>query len=140
MQPHFAELTATDAAELDKQRGLIATILRDRYGAVLTRTKVDLPLLQRLLDDRVFAPSKTFELQSLGVVFGDVLARETGLHWMMVTDEYGTDPTLVRGTSSLQVNALTMISKRVERAELVDIAVLFDRSAEDARNITAAAR
>ncbi len=140
MQPHFAELTEADTARLDKQRALVATTLKDRYAAVLTRTKLDLPLLQRLLDDGVFAKSQTFELQSLGVVFGDVLATETGLHWMMVTDEYGTDPTLVRGASSLQVNALTMISKRVERAELVDVAVLFTRAAEDAHNITAAAR
>jgi len=140
MQPHFAELTEAEAARLDKQRGLVATTLRNRYGAVLTRTKLDLPLIQRLLDDDVFAPSQTFELQSLGVAFGDVLATEAGLHWMMVTDDYGTDPTLVRGASSLQVNALTMISKRIERAEMVDVAILFARAAEDARNITAAGR
>jgi hypothetical protein len=119
MQPHFAELTEADTARLDKQRSLVATTLRNRYAAVLTRTKLDLPLLLKLLDDGVFTRSQTFELQSLGVVFGDVLATETGLHWMMVTDDYGTDSTLVRGASSLQVNALTVISKRVERADSI---------------------
>ena len=102
---------------LDKQRGVVAREIAARYKANLTKTKGDLALLQKLLDDGAFEPTQTFELKSLGVVFGDVLAAAAGLHWIMVTDEYGTDPTLVRGNSSLHVNTLTMISKRVERGD-----------------------
>jgi hypothetical protein len=54
----------------------------------------DLPVLQRLIDDRAFSKTQTYELQSLGIAFGDVLASELRLQWVMVTDEYGTDPTL----------------------------------------------
>ena len=133
MQPNFSELSALDAALLDKQRELVAREIAARYQAKLARTKADLVLLQRLLDDAVFKPPQTFELQSLGVVFGDVVAAETGLHWVMVTDEYGTDPTLVRGKSSLQVNTLTMISKRVERGEKIDVGDLFTRVADSVR-------
>jgi hypothetical protein len=39
----------------------------------------------------------------------------------MVTDEYGTDPTLRFKETTVQINALTMISKRVERDEAVNI-------------------
>jgi hypothetical protein len=136
----FSDLSAADSAMLDKQRGVVAREIATRYEANLTKTKGDLVPLQKLLDDGAFKPTQTFELQSLGVVFGDVLAADAGLHWTMVTDEYGTDPTLIRGNSSLQVNTLTMISKRVERGEKVDVSDLFARAAESVRNVPADAR
>lgn len=101
---------------------LVADAAKRRYGNVsLTGTKSDLPLLQRLLDDHAFRKSQTYELQSLGVVFGDVLTREFPLKWVMITDEYGTGPTLRFKNTSINVNALTMISKRVEKGQGVDV-------------------
>ena len=43
----------------------------------------------------------------------------------MVMDEYGTDPTLRYKELTLQINALTMISKRVERDESVNLVKLL---------------
>jgi hypothetical protein len=85
----------------------------------------DLPVLQRLIDDRAFSKTQTYELQSLGIAFGDVLASELRLQWVMVTDEYGTDPTLRFKGTTVQVNALTMISKRIEKDEAVDLRELL---------------
>jgi hypothetical protein len=105
--------------------------VKRRYGGLsLTRAKADLPILQRLLDDHVFARTQTYELQSLGVAFGDVLASELGLRWMIVTDEYGTDPTLHLPKTTIQINALTMISKRVERGDAVDLSWLLAQTRE----------
>jgi len=114
--PKFSELVQEDIARLDRQRKLIAAVVRQGYAATaLTKTTKDLPVLQKLLDDKVFDKSQAFELQSLGVAFGDVLTAEFPLHWGMITDEYGTDPTLRLKGTSVNINALTMISKRVER-------------------------
>ncbi len=125
-QPKFSELSGDDAARLERQRGVVAAAIKKRYGAPsLTKTKADLPILQRLLDDKAFAKNQTYELQCLGVALGDVMATELPLRWVMVTDEYGTDPTLRFKDSTIQVNALTMISKRVERDEAVDVADLL---------------
>jgi hypothetical protein len=52
------------------------------------------------------------------------------LRWVMVTDEFGTDPTLRFKQMTLQVNALTMISKRVERDEPVSVQWLLDKTRE----------
>jgi len=93
-------------------------------------TKRDLPILQRLLDDKVFKESQTYELQSLGVAFGDVLVSELHLRWVMITDEYGTDPTLRYKGTSTNINALTMISKRVERDEPIDLYRLLQQNRE----------
>jgi len=125
----FAELPLAEVARLDRQRTLIAGLVKQRYGArSLTKTTSDLQFLQRLLDDHAFSKTQTYELQSLGVAFGDVLASELGLRWMLITDEYGTDPTLRFGNTTIQINALTMVSKRVERGDAVNLATLVKQS------------
>jgi hypothetical protein len=60
-------------------------------------------------------------------VFGDVLASELPLRWVMISDEYGTDATLRLKNTSTNINALTMISKRVERDEPVDVFRLLQK-------------
>jgi len=123
----FHQLSRAEEDRLNKQRELVLSAARVRYGTKgFTRSKTDLPVIQRLIDDRVFAKTQTFELQALGVVFGDVLASELGLHWELVTDEYGTDPVLRLGTHQVQISALTMISKRAEDGKEVDVAALLD--------------
>lgn len=115
-EPKFSELSHQDSERLNQQRAIIAAVAKQRYGtATLGKTKQDLPIVQRLIDDKVFKKSQTHELQSLGVAFGDVLASELPLRWVMITDEYGTDPTLRFKKTRININALTMISKRVER-------------------------
>ncbi|MGA8202371.1 MAG: DUF3806 domain-containing protein [Candidatus Sulfotelmatobacter sp.] len=84
-----------------------------------------MPILQGLIDEGAFSKSETYELQSLGVAFGDVLVSELPLRWVKVTDEFGTDPTLRFKQTTLQINALTMISKRVEKDEPVNLSDLL---------------
>ena len=130
-EPKFTELSRDDRARLERQRVLVAAAAKQRYGTTaLTRTTADLPVLQQLIDGKVFNKSQAYELQSLGVAFGDVLASELPLRWVMVTDEYGTDPTLRFKQTSLQINALTMISKRIERDEPVSVQWLLERTRE----------
>ncbi len=118
----FSELSHEDRKRLDQQRAIVAAAAEQRYGtSSLRKTEADLPVLQRLIDDKAFSKSQTYELQSLGIVFGDVLASELSLRWVMVTDEYGTAPTLRFKGTTVQVNALTMISNRVEKDEKVNL-------------------
>jgi len=130
-EPKFSELSHEDSERLDQQRALVAAAAKQRYGtAALSRTKRDLPIIQRLIDDKVFKKSQAYELQCLGVVFGDVLASELSLRWVMITDEYGTGPTLRFKNTSININALTMISKRVERDEQLDVFRLLQKNRE----------
>ena len=130
-EPKFTELSAEDTARLEQQRAVVLAAARERYGTpALTRTRSDLPVLQRLIDERVFNKAQTYELQCLGVALGDVLARELPLRWVMVTDEFGTDPTLRFKQMTLQVNALTIISKRIDRDEQVSVQWLLDQTRE----------
>jgi len=128
-QANFSELSSRDSKRLDQQRTLIATAVKRKYGTrSLTRSKSDLPFLQRLLDDHAFSKSQTYELQSLGVAFGDVLTDEFPLRWVMITDEYGTDPTLRFKSTSININPLTMISKRVEANKRIRLSELVQNT------------
>ena len=124
--PKFSELSHQDRTRLAQQRAIVIAAARQRYGtSVLKKTVADLPILQRLIDDKVFNKTQTYELQSLGIAFGDVLESELPLQWVMVTDEYGTDPTLRFKGTTVQINALTMISKRIEKDEKVNLSELL---------------
>ena len=126
ISPKFRELSVEDATRLDKQREVVAVAAKERFGSLsFTKQRSDLVILQRLIDNHVFDRTQTYELQCLGVAFGDVLASEFLLKWVMVTDEYGTAPTLRYKATSIQINALTMISKRIEGGERVDLSELL---------------
>jgi len=129
--PKFSDLSHEDRTRLAQQRAVVAAAAKQRYGTSnLTKSAADLPVLQRLIDDKVFRKTQTYELQSLGIAFGDVLATELPLRWVMVTDEYGTDPTLRFTATTVQINALTMISKRIERGEEVNLTELLRSTRE----------
>jgi hypothetical protein len=132
----FTELSPDDITRLEQQRGVVAGAAKQRYGTVsLTKTKADLAVLQRLIDDQAFSKTQAHELQCLGIVFGDVLAAELPLRWMIVTDEYGTDPTLRYKDTTVQINALTMLSKRVERGENINVHVMLQSTKEQIAKI-----
>ena len=57
--------------------------------------------------------------------FGQVFANETPLRWVIVKDEFGRDPALEVPGTSIRIFPLTMISKRVEQGEAVDVAELY---------------
>lgn len=120
----FRALRPEEEDRLEAQRALVSAEISARYGWKLKRTSADIVYLQRLLDDRVFSGDQTYELQSLGVCFGDVLAAKGDLRWVIVNDEYGEDPTLRWAETSVQINVLTVLSKRVEDGDEIDVAYL----------------
>jgi len=84
-----------------------------------------LALLQGIIDAGYYQKEQTMELQSLGVVFGDLLAHSLDLEWVEVEDEYGIDPALRHKDTKTHKNILlfplTMISKRIEDGESVNV-------------------
>jgi len=84
-----------------------------------------LRLLDTILRNKWIEKSERLKLQCLGIIFGDALAQEVGLTWVTIEDEYGRDPALVLPGTSIKVFPLTMISKRVEAGEQVDVYALF---------------
>ena len=119
----FSKIPPKIAAGMDAQRAFVSKLVASKVpGKTLTRSSKDFDVLQALVDKQVLNKSQTWELQALGVCFGDALIEYIpGLRWALVTDEFGTDPTLRYRETTTQFNAQTMISKRVEDGRAVEL-------------------
>ena len=126
MVQKFEPLNAKDIADLEAKR----TWVREHYDEA-ARHKYEtlqgkLRLLDTILRNRWIAAEETLKLQCLGVTFGDAIAQKLALAWMAVEDEYGRDPALALEGTSIRIFPVTMISKRVENGEEVDVYRLFE--------------
>lgn len=131
----FRNLPPDALVHMQKQREFVAQLITQHFPTErITRSKADFALLQKILNAKLIRRDETWKLQSLGIVFGDALtATIGGLAWCEVTDEYGTDPTLRFRETTLQLNALTMISKRVEDGKEVDVTRMAEQLADFVR-------
>jgi hypothetical protein len=107
---------------------------RHRYEQLSEKLR----LLQTILDAGWIEASETNKLQCLGITLGDALVQELGMEWVMVEDENGRDPAIRFPGTTVVAFPLTMISKRIEDRESIDVADLFSRVSarlrEHARN------
>ena len=112
---------------LDEERQWVQSLISG-FGSdvVLNRTKADIPTLQTILDNGPYTENPKDELVVISTAFGDVLAKELELHWVVVTDEYGTDIALQYQNKYVFVFPRDMLVKRYEQNEVVDLTILFD--------------
>lgn len=98
-----------------------------RYGSI----KGKLHIIDTILKNRWVAQEETWKLQALGIALGDALAQKLMLNWVTVDDEFGRDPALNWPGTSIFSYPLTMISKRIERGETIDVQALFDTACSE---------
>jgi hypothetical protein len=116
-----------DLQRLARQVLAVNALAENNLERSVSNDESDLDLLQQILDRGLLAPTQTYELQCLGIVLGSRLVDSIGgLDWCVVEDEYGSDPALRCAGSKTLLFPLTMISKRVERGEHVDVRAMFD--------------
>jgi hypothetical protein len=85
-----------------------------------------LRVIDAILGNRWVTPDETWKLQALGIAFGDALAQRLQLEWVTVDDEFGCDPALNWPGTSICVHPPSMILKRVESGEDVDVYELLE--------------
>jgi Domain of unknown function (DUF3806) len=124
------KIEAPDASDIDGiARAIIHAdqVVSELLGSKLNGSRADLLLIQRLLDTGTVEREATYTLQALGLAFGNVFVEENADYdWWMVQDEFGRDPAIRYKQSSLLAYPRTMISKRIEDGEAVNVTELFD--------------
>ena len=111
----ISEPSYLDRQYMHQQRELLADLLARNYGARFSGQKDrDLRLLQKLLDDQLVRNNQTRELQAMGVIMGDLLAAELGLHWVIYQDRLGRSRALRYRETDSYLFPITMISRRRE--------------------------
>ena len=111
-------------------------ISEDVSGSKMDGSMQDLDRLQSILDSGQVPTENTQELQSLGIVFGKVFVNETpGYDWWVIEDEYGKDACVRYKETSLLIFPQTMLSKRIEDGEQVNVLELFNGLKQDLERI-----
>src|ERR1039457_4167040 len=101
------ELPADSITHMERQRSFVIELALQHCLSTVTGTKRDYDLIQEIVSQKLIGKKETWKLQSLGIVFGDALiSEEPKLRWMEVTDAWGTDPVLLFGDTTYQLNAL----------------------------------
>ena len=94
-----------------------------------------LKLLDTILKSNWIEKDEIYKLQSLGITLGDIIVQDMNFIWIEVEDEYGIDPALQLPDTTLILFPLTMISKRIETGQDVDIYEFYDGLKEKVNEI-----
>lgn len=118
--------TEADVDRIARQLIHASDLAKSILGEELGGHESDLNLIQRILDSRQLEREATYSLQALGMAFGKVFVENNAdFDWWMVEDEYGRDPAVRYKQTSLLAFPMTMISKRVEDGEPVEVRSLY---------------
>lgn len=119
-------LTTADNTNLERQRSIVNRIIRENFGYVrLEGSTTDLYYLQKTLDKQLIPKSDAYDLQALGVILGDVMVRNLGLRWVIVSDRYGRSRALQFEDTNSLFFPITMISRRVKTGMPLNIRSLY---------------
>ena len=133
-EPRLSPPSALDRQFLAQQRDRIDTMARRNLGRQLNNDRSNnLSIVQTLLDRRLVRADQTLELQAMGVVMGDELAREFNMKWIIYEDRYGRSRALRFGNTDNFLFPTTMISRRVEAGSSVDVEAVYRKAADVVR-------
>ncbi|WP_018607860.1 DUF3806 domain-containing protein [Uliginosibacterium gangwonense] len=125
MQSNTEAMNAQELADMEDMRAWVRGHYTPEAVHEYDTVSGKLKLLQEILNAGWIDESETLKLQCLGITFGDAISQQLGLNWVMVEDEYGRDPALTLEGTSILLFPKTMISKRIEDGEEVDVQELF---------------
>jgi hypothetical protein len=125
MDQKIEPLAGELAEHTEKQRSWVKGHYTDNADESYASLDGKLQLLDTIIRQKWIEPGETWKLQSLGIAFGDALAQMLNMEWVCVTDEYGTDPALHYPGTTVLAYPLTVISKRIEAGEEIDVREFF---------------
>lgn len=121
------ELSLGQRYSLNTQRRELMDLIARRLGVLnMKGDQSDLKVLQNLVDRKAIGRDDVRGLQSLGVVFGDLLVNEFGLSWVSYEDDIGTSKALRWKKTENYVFPVTLFSKRVQFKEKINMTRVFE--------------
>ena len=129
--PRISEPSYLDRQFMQQQRDLLEGLTSRNFGRSFSGDQErDLELLQRLLDQRLVRPDQTRELQAMGVIMGDLLAAELGMHWVIYEDRVGRSRALRLQDSDNYLFPITMISRRQEAGNRKLVSEIYQKASD----------
>lgn len=113
--PLIEKLSPVGTQRMTSQRSLIDDLVSRNFGSGFNGNKAhDIRLLQRVLDQGLVTSKQTPELQAMGIILGDLLAADLGMHWVVYQDQLGRSKVLRYRQTDNYLFPVTMISRRIE--------------------------
>ncbi len=134
------KLDSEDRRQLEAARDWVKGHFAEHADAKYEPLDGKLRVIDAVLQNDWVEPTETWKLQALGIALGDALAQKLLLEWVVVDDEYGRSPALIWPGTSICSFPQTMIAKRVERGERVDIHQLFEGVCAELRDMAYSGR
>ncbi|MCB1675417.1 MAG: DUF3806 domain-containing protein [Halioglobus sp.] len=129
-------LDSGDKTILQEKRDLVNDLAQRELGRSLNGSVAhDLRILQELLDREIVTADQRVTLQAMGVVLGDLYARQAQFKWVSYGDELGKSLAIQIGKTGEVLFPLTMISRRVEVGIEVDVREIYEKGLSTARAI-----
>ncbi|ROS04776.1 uncharacterized protein DUF3806 [Sinobacterium caligoides] len=128
LPPTITPLTPMDIRYLDIQRQRIEDLFISHFGQNIRQNHSDLEVMQKLLDKRLIKRNDTLTNQALGIVLGDLIAKELNMKWVVYSDSYGRSRALQLGRSEYFLFPVTMISRRTDADISPDVERLFNKA------------
>lgn len=122
------DLQYTDRYFLKSQRELANQIASSRIGNPFRQTQYDVTTLQRIIDRKLIRKDETKKLQALGVILGDLLAKDLKLNWKVYKDKVGRSRALCVRYTKHCLFPVTMISRRIEGGAPVNVQAVYDKA------------
>lgn len=122
-------LTDLDRRYMAQQRKDLDELAREEIGASFSgATDDDIALLQRMLDEGLVTGEDRRLLQGMGIVLGDLLARELDMHWVIYEDPVGRSRALRYRESDNYLFPTTMIARRREAGDETPVAAIYAKA------------
>lgn len=122
---NFFDLTDNDCRYINKRSAEILGIDEENLDD-FHESDDTLKTIQTILDENKYIAENTYELQSLGIAFGDYIQyKHPQFQWSILHDSYGRDYCLIYSETTITIFPQTMISKRVEDGEEFNVTSLL---------------
>jgi hypothetical protein len=129
-------------AALDYDRQFLTAVLDARFpGRSPTgRIAADLSLIQLVIDNGPYADDPVEELEALGTCFGDLLAADLGLHWVICRDADGEELGLRYGEHASVIFPREVFVDAARQGDDIEVHALFEELSNEVREMIEAER
>ena len=136
---HTGDLTTVDWQFMAQQRETMQDLAMMNLGRQFNGDrKLDLALLQALLDKPLVGPDQARELQAMGVIMGDLLAAKLGMRWVLYENNVGRSRALRYQKSDNVFFPMTMIARRREVGNQTSVVNIYQKASDVVANSTPA--
>jgi|GEM_PF-491433 len=112
---------------LANMRKAAKELIQRKLGILsINGTKSDLTAMQSMINRRMVRLDDVIVWQNLGVLFGDVLAREFNMIWVIYEDDLGPSKALRWRKTDNFLFPVTMLSKRAKYGEEINLKQILD--------------